>query len=232
VHHRNQCRITIHFTHRRVHIEGVVEKRLRAEVHAAVNRRISPVQFNLIHKLPRTLPPLISKTIHPLTNIEMLAECITAPPLSEYRIISNSKADRPIQLRSDIINPSLLQPLQHVSVKIVIVSLTRPRIGSEWILITVSPYAERTDPKLHMRTLGSDAMRQFFNEVIDVASPPVSHVLISTTSVILPCTTVGKLNIRNAIGIEVIIKMYGVKVVVTHRLHNRIQHKLARLGMT
>src|SRR6478609_1036428 len=87
-----------------------------------------------------------------LSNIKVdwLSAHFISPP-GEQRIVSSGfKSAIPINLRSDVINVSILNPRTRIGIQIIIVCLSGSRLRAGWIISDVSPYSERTDAKLHV----------------------------------------------------------------------------------
>src|SRR5664279_731172 len=82
------------------------------------------------------------------TDITGAVEMISAPPVQKNTKRGMFLFELPIQLRHNIINPSVLQPEQDVGIQIIVVGLPGLCITAQAVLRQVPPYSKRTDPEL------------------------------------------------------------------------------------
>src|SRR5438552_3702997 len=90
-----------------------------------------------------------------------------APPGVERDEAILRAAQRPIQLRSDVIQPSLAEPAARVCIDLVIGIETRDSRG-----MTRPPDTERADADEDTRTDLLHALVDRLDEVVDVRAPP------------------------------------------------------------
>src|SRR5690606_15804538 len=94
------------------------------------------------------------------------------------------------------------------------------------------PHSERTDAKLHVRSLLLYPRRQFANKIIYILPTPVVYVFETLATELSIRATIGKRHVRNAIWIEIVIEVYSIHVVMPDCLHDRLKNEFTCFRMT
>src|SRR6185436_9812988 len=114
------------------------------------------------------------------------------PPFQQHRKTQLRSVDRPIELRREIVSPSIQHPLSGVAVQL---GVGVKRVAGSFRWITRTPDAERADSEFHpwLRFLDPDVY--LVDQAVDVGAAPVVARESSTRAHVLPPTRgVGKIH--------------------------------------
>jgi len=136
------------------------------------------------------------------------------PPLQQHGVAQILTEGWPIQLRCEVVRPSIQEPLSRVAVKL--------RIGikaSNLRGVPRTPNSERTDSKFHPRLCRFDSDVHLVNQAVDICPAPIIPRKSTAGSAILPpAVRVRELDGSSAavfllVGIEVVIDVNPIDVI-------------------
>ena len=157
-----------------------------------------------------------------LSNIERTLAREPVPPCDERLVISCRMADLPIDLRHTVVYPAIVDPQQHVGIKIIVV-LKAVGLGSvHGITLLVAIDAERRNAELHPRLTLMTGLRKLLDKPVDIVPAPVVDIL-QTVAVMPEEGLVRDHLTRCWIGIEIVIDMQSVDIIP----RNDVVHDLA-----
>src|SRR5258706_2082 len=90
------------------------------------------------------------------------------PPFEQGREALVGRADRPIKLRGEVIDPAFLKPSSRIGVEIGVGIEPFDRRRKSW-----TPNSERADAEFHKTLLGLDRGIGALHEAIDVFAAPI-----------------------------------------------------------
>src|ERR1035437_2447480 len=205
---------------------AVGEERFHREVHLAVRRGLVAGGEYLPDDL--VVPPLVAGARSHSRGIQArpqvpLARVLCGPPPQE-QVVAALLIHAPVELRREIVHPSVREPLSRIRVQ----RGVRIEPRRDRFRVSRAPELERRDPELHPRLQLRDLPVQRLNELIDVApSPVVARELATAFPVCLPAPIVGKIrgSVRAAfrIRIEVVVEMNAIDIVALHHVEHHAQ---------
>src|SRR5215471_15094506 len=127
------------------------------------------------------------------------------PPFQQHRKTLLRRVNRPIQLRCEVIDPAINQPLPRVSEQLVVsvIALNGRRIV--W-----TPNAEGADSEFYPWLDCLDLLINSMNESVDVLAAPIFAAQFPSGSIALPTGGVGKFHILAG----TVLLRVGVKIIV------------------
>ena len=161
--------------------------------------------------------------LHVLTDVKVAVMDIVVPPLHQLAARRGLRVQIPVELRHDIVHPSLAVPQQHIGVEAVVVlqtaALRSARVGR-----LVAPDAERTDAETHPGLLLFDGIVKLLDQLVHILPTPVAAV--HAVAEFTVARIVGYRFARGRVGVEVIVDMNAVHIValqnVAHHLADEI----------
>src|SRR5438093_1355113 len=136
------------------------------------------------------------------------------PPTEQNRETLGRRLDRPVELRREVISPTVLKPQTRVGVELVVGIQT-----SDLFWKSRPPNSKGTDPKLHIGLLGLDPRVERVHEFVHILPSPFGSAQTSAASqVLLPISFVGKVDeiaarILLFVRIKVVVNVHAVDVV-------------------
>lgn len=101
---------------------------------------------------------------------------LVAPPISQHVISGCVEADAPVNLRGNIVDVALLDPVPRICIKVVIISDTCFGIRSAWVVFCVSPYTEWTDAEFDIWFFSFDCLIDLADKLVYIISSPVINI--------------------------------------------------------
>src|SRR5262249_16866546 len=151
--------------------EAVGAQVARGEVHTPLYAG-SLVQSDLLVELSGILPGArFADAVVRLSDVELYLGALgeRGPPLEQHRIVGGPEPDVAVELRHDVVDPTLLDPFAGVGVDGV-VGLQSAGLRTARIGIGVAPDAERADAELHPRLDRLDALVHLLHQQVDVVA--------------------------------------------------------------
>ena len=88
--------MAIHHSQLLIYTKLIFKKSLRIEVHTSLYFSIVSIQMYLISYFFRILPAFATNPVNTLTDVNMFAITVFAPPIQQHRVVGYFKSDVPI----------------------------------------------------------------------------------------------------------------------------------------
>ena len=153
--------------------------------------------------------------------------------------------DRPIQLRSQIVQPAVAQPEFDICIQLVVLAEAGDAGGAT--LRTAE--TERADAELNPALFSMNAFMQALDQRVDILPAPVGARQGATAGeIVVPGRFIGKIRFhrwrggwagcvqrssdRHWIGIKIIVEMHAIDIVAAHHVEDHVDGALRRLRLT
>ena len=164
----------------------------------------------------------------------MPALCILLdPPLQQNGVAQIGARCRPIELRREVVRPSIDEPLSRVAVKLRVGIKTSNLRG-----IPRPPHSKWADSEFHPRLCSLDPHVHLVNQTVDVGPAPIIPRKCSAGSEIFPpAVRVGELNGPSApvlllVRVEIVIDVNAIDVVPLDDVEHHADRLVANLRLS
>lgn len=221
-----------------VEVVGTSEEGLHAEVYLSCRVRGESAPFDLIFDFFGAIGFSVAlRLVGDSSGIESgpdgsLAGLggFAAPPLQESHKACVRVRDVPVELRREVVDPSLAEPQSRVGVEFFVLVESFDLFG-----VSGSPHTERAyadfDPRFDFLGVSVEAL----DELVDVVSAPVAAVELATHILILligflvrEIDDFVRLFILNLIGVEIVVDVDSVNVVSFDDIENDCERVFLR----
>ena len=156
------------------------------------------------------------RALHVLPYVERACGGKAAPPVYQFVVVGCGVPDFPVDLRHEIVHPAVVDPKEHVGIKVIVV--LQPlclRAGQVCAFFDVMINAEGRHAEFHPRLHGVDAVAEHLDKSIDIVAPPIVDVgnAVAMRGVGLG---IGNGEPRHGVGVEVVVDVQPVHVVAAH----------------
>ena len=156
------------------------------------------------------------RTLHVLTNNQGTTIGVARPPTNQTIVVGCLMSDFPIELWHHIVHPTLVHPIEHIGIKVVIV-LQTARFAS-WNVASsreVMIDAEGRNPKFHPRFHAVHCVVEHLHKGVYIISAPLCFVLNSIAIGLISSIILNHLT-SCWIGVEIIVDVQAVYIIATH----------------
>ena len=143
------------------------------------------------------------------------------PPFYQCGIVGSRVSNLPIKLWHTIVYPSIVDPSQHIGIKVVVV-LQAVSLGTiQRVALLVAINTEWRHTKLHPWLSFVDRLAKLLYEEVDIISAPVAT--ISDTIIIFSIfSIVGNNHSRSWVWIEIVVDVQTVNIITAHDVVNHL----------
>ena len=165
--------------------------------------------------------------IYILTDIYINVGGIVVPPFCKMAARRGLKVERPVELGSKIVDPSVFSPKKHVGIEIIVV-LKPGAVAASWVAAFITPYPEGTYSKPHpWLSLLYRGMKLLYKEV-NIMSAPFIAVHFRAKFLIARVVRREFPSI-GGIRIEIIVDMNAVDVIAADDVADHVANEIAVL---
>ena len=156
------------------------------------------------------------RALHVLPYVERACGGKAAPPVYQFVVVGGGVPDFPVDLRHEIVHPAVVDPKEHVGIKVIVVLqplCLRARQVCAFFEVMVN--AEGRHTKFYPRLHAVNAVAEHLDEGIDIVAPPIVDICnaIAMRGIGLG---IGNSQAGYGIRIEVIVDMQSVHVVAAY----------------
>src|SRR5436190_17340579 len=157
---------------------------------------------------------------------------LLCPPVQQQTKTRCGLLNFPIKLRSQVINPTILQPFPGIRVQ------SRVSISTlDLFRVARPPNPKWADAKFHPGFCLLDSVIYTVDKSIYVFSPPVVSIKLAASSITFPTCVIRKFQISAGgiflgVRIKVIVKVNSIDVVPLHHIHHHGERIVLHLFLT
>ena len=141
-------------------------------------------------------------------------------------VVRGSVAYMPVELRADIVNPTLTNPMKDIGIEIVVVGKTSHCSTTDGVTGIVAPNTKRRDTEFNPRLRCTDSVRYVLDSHIDVVPTPFADVSKSTR-MCFETGFIGQRHTRFRIWVEVIVHVNSINVIAGNDVFDNVANPLA-----
>jgi len=127
----------------------------------------------------------------------------------------------PIELWQQVVDITFAQPQQHIGIEVVVVGLPGMGRGAFGIAAAITPDTKGADAELYIGLLCLYLGIELGYEEGDVVAAPI--VFAHALAIAAVAAIVAKLPAGYAVGVEVIVEVYGIYIVALYHVHNDLK---------